>query len=167
MIYSKEEMERFQHFYNQGVTIFKRNRENEICERSPYSRHINPFIYSKKELDIFLSLNLKEDYITRPALLLNIQPDYLDENGVSNLSKMLNGKPPIDATTQSVIHLHHIGQDFRSPFAELPQVIHNSHEHYSSLHQCDIVSWRNEPHLLKATKIEFKNYWKLRGEMYL
>lgn len=166
MKYSKEEMERYRELYNRGVSIFKENRAKSVSQISNYSHAINTFIRNEKELKVYIGLHLTETFITRPALIIRIDPYCCDSLGVSNLTKMLSGKAPIDATTGETIDLHHIGQRYDSPFAELPHMIHNSDGNYSILHT-STVSWRNDKDLLHKTNVEISKYWKLRGAMYL
>ncbi len=167
MIYSEKEKERFNYLYSNCVACFKQRREQTITQISPFSRRINCAIGSEKELAIYIEHNLTERFITRPSLIMRIDPNCCDANGIDNLSKMLKGNPPIDSVTGSVIHLHHIGQTFDAPFAELPQNTHNSTACYSTLHQRDGFSWRNDKNLLRKTQLEIKKYWKMRSEMYL
>ncbi len=165
MSYSPEEMNRFYYLYTQGVAVFKENREKTINQLSPYSKRINCFIRTEKELDVYIKSNLKEYFITRPSLIIEVDLNYKDPKGATNLTRMRNGNPPYDYITNSVIDLHHIGQQYDSPFAELPHAIHDSSSTYSLLHQCDIVSWRNDKRLLNATQREIGKYWKLRSEL--
>lgn len=164
MNYSAEEMARFRDFYERSRVISKENRMKSVEQLSPYSRKINVFIRNTKELQIYTQLNLKETVITRTALILDIDPYYCDSSGISNIDKMLSGKSPIDSTTGDVIDLHHIGQSYDSPFAELPHSFHELGGNYSILHTTK-TSWRNDKELVKLTTSEFANYWRIRGEM--
>lgn len=166
MNYSAEELKRFRCLYERGVAIFKEVRENCVEQTSPYSRKINVFIRNTKELQVYTQLDLKETIVTRPALILDIDPYYYDSSGISNLNKMLSGKAPIDVATGKTIDLHHIGQKYESPFAELPHSIHEFGGNYSVLH-VPTVSWRNNEEFVKITNAEITKYWKMRGAMYL
>lgn len=159
-------MERYRKLYNRGVSIFKENRAKSVSQISNYSHTINTFIRNEKELKVYIDLHLTETIITRPTLIIRIGPYYCDSFGISNLNKMLSGKAPIDAPTGETIDLHHIGQRYDSPFAELPHTIHNSAGNYSILHTFK-ASWRNDKDLLHKTNVEISKYWKLRGAMYL
>ena len=166
MNYSAEEMERFRCFYERGVSIFKQERAKSIEQVSPYSHKINVFIRSNKELQIYKQLKLKESTITRPTLILDIDPYYCDSSGISNIEKMISGKAPIDSVTGNIIDLHHIGQKYNSPFAELPHSIHEFGGNYSILH-ITTTSWRNNKEFVRLTNAEITKYWKMRGAMYL
>ena len=165
MNYSEETMKIFREYYDCGVTIFKKERRQSVEQISPYSRKINVFIRTIKELQVYMSLNLAETMLTRPTLMLDIDPYYSDKLGKTNIEKMLSGKSPIDSVTGDVIDLHHIGQEYGSPFAELPHSIHELGGNYSVLHTTN-ASWRNNKELVKQTASEIANYWKMRGKMF-
>ncbi len=167
MDYSNEKLERIRMLYEHGVVLYKNARANTINLRSPYSKCINCLMDSTAELEIYLEQNLTEQFITRPSLIMCIDPAYCGSDGESNLTRMRNGKPPIDSITGTVIDLHHIGQKYDSPFAELPHAIHNSPACSSLLHQNNKSSWRNNKDLYAKTLAEVKKYWKIRSEMYL
>lgn len=166
MNYTPEENQRFRQFYELGVHIFKENRLRSISELSPYSTDINRYINTIDELKIYTSQKLVEAFLTRNTLLYPIDPNFCDKQGVSNLHKMLQGNHPCDHITGEVIELHHIGQQFNSPFAELPHTIHSSNKTYSILHCSNIKSWRGNKDFVKQTNNEISEYWKKRGAMY-
>lgn len=166
MNYSSEEKAIFRKLYEQSAAIYNENQEKSIEQISPYSRKINVFIRNVKELQIYTQLNLKEIVVTRPSIILDIDPNYSDSSGVTNLSKMLSGKAPSDGLSGETIDLHHIGQRYDSPFAELPHNIHDTAGYYSTLHIAK-PSWRNEKRLVNLTSLEISEYWKMRGAMYL
>lgn len=148
-------------FYEQ----YELNREKEINSISPYSIEINKYIRHPEELEIYKSCNLTETVITRRALIYPVDISYKYGGGISNLERMLNGDSPRDALTGEVIELHHIGQRFDSPFAELPRLTHCSTKTYRLLHDASIESWRINKRLITLTQQESIKYWKIRGEM--
>ena len=148
-------------FYEQ----YELNREREINSISPYSAEINKYIRRPEELEIYKSCNLTETVITRRTLIYPVDISYKYGGGVSNLERMLNGDSPRDAFTGEVIELHHIGQRFDSPFAELPRLTQCSTKTYRLLHDASIESWRINKHLITLTQQESIKYWKIRGEM--
>ncbi len=163
MSYSAEEMAIFREYYERSKEISKLERKKSVEKTSPYSRKINVFIRTTKELQVYMDLNLTETTVTRPALILDIDPYYCDESGETNIEKMMSGKSPMDSVTGDVIDLHHIAQKYDSPFAELPHSIHELGGNYSVLHTTK-ASWRNDKELVKLTTSEIAQYWKLRGE---
>lgn len=148
-------------FYEQ----YELNREREINSISPYSAEINKYIRRPEELEIYKSCNLTETVITRRTLIYPVDISYKYGGGISNLERMLNGDSPRDALTGEVIELHHIGQRFDSPFAELPRLTHCSTKTYRLLHDASIESWRINKRLITLTQQESIKYWKIRGEM--
>lgn len=148
-------------FYKQ----YELNREQEINSVSPYSIEINKYIRRPEELEIYKSCNLTETVITRRTLIYPVDISYKYGGGISNLERMLNGDSPRDALTGEVIELHHIGQRFDSPFAELPRLTHCSTKTYRLLHDSSIESWRINKRLITLTQQESIKYWKIRGEI--
>ena len=139
-------------------------REQEINAISPYSNEINKYIRRPEELEIYKRCNLTETVTTRRTLVFPVDISYKYGGGISNLEKMLNGESPRDALTGEIIELHHIGQKFDSPFAELPRLTHCSTKTYRLLHDASIESWRVDKHLITLTQQESIRYWKMRGE---
>ena len=149
------------YFFRQQYEL---NREREINSISPYSTDINKYIRHPEELEIYKNCNLTETFITRKTLIFPVDVNY-KYGGVSNLERMLRGESPRDAITGEVIELHHIGQKYDSPFAELPRLTHCSTKTYRALHDASIESWRINKHLILLTQQESIKYWKIRGEM--
>lgn len=140
------------------------DRAETIRKNSPYSQQINSHIHSGKELDLYINLNLEETVITRPCLVMDIDPYYCTPTGETNTERMAMGKPPIDYATGSVIDLHHIGQSYEAPYAELPHSIHDAPGINSTLHSSRAPSWRNNPKLACEHNKEAAKHWKQRGE---
>lgn len=158
-------IEKIQSLYIFFNNQYKLNRQNEINSISPYSDEINKYIRWPAELEIYISCNLTESVITRKTLIYPIDINY-KYGGISNLERMLCGESPRDAFTGEIIELHHIGQKFDSPFAELPRLTHCSTKTYRLLHDASIESWRINKNLITATQKETIKYWKIRGETF-
>ena len=141
---------------------------NKINELSPYSPKINQYIKSIDELNLYVSLGLQETYITRPTLIIEIDPMYRScPDGLINVERMLNGDSPIDKRTGTPIHLHHLTKECDAPFVELPQNIHNSTEFNDRLHgNVNTYSWRNDKNKAISYAREKREYWKERGKYY-
>lgn len=141
-----------------------RTSKSVIISASPYSKAINENITSIEELNLYRLLNLKEGFVTRNCLMIEINLSYRKNNkGKANIERMLNGDPPIDAETNSVIHLHHMGQKYDAPFVELPKDFHGSIEYNGLLHcNSDNNSWRIDQQKVKAFGHEKREYWKKR-----
>ena len=143
--------------------------KSEIKEHSPYSDDINKHISSLEELEVYIDAGLKEVEINgRPCLCRDIDLDYKDtKTGLTNKELMEKGLSPIDKSTGEKIELHHIGQGFDSPLAELTADSEHGNK-YSQLHQNKSESWRNNPTLKNRYNNSDKpNHWKsrVRGDM--
>lgn len=157
LIFKAYESAKNEHFQNQMDSITK---------ISPYSSEINNAVFTLREIELYKEWGLTEANITRTVLIAEIDPNFNDINGKSNLEKMLKGLPPIDKFTGEIYVLHHIGQNYESPFAEIPKNLH-SRTYYSVLHKKHIDSWRSDSQLINLTRAEFNNHWVLRGKQYL
>ncbi len=146
--------------------LYDNYTSRSIDKESPYSLDINKFIKSFEELNIYKSLNLKEGFITRKALIADIDVNYYDySKQETNLDKMLAGLPPIDVATMQSFDLHHIGQGYDAPFAELPKLAHIGVGNYGVLHPIFIESWRLNGQLINNFARERAEYWRRRGEL--
>lgn len=142
---------------------------NEINEQSPYSDDINRYIKNIEELNVYKEAGLKESEINgRRCLCRDIDLDYVDpKTGLTNKELMEKGRSPIDASTGEKIELHHIGQEYDSPLAELTSDSEHG-DKYSQLHQNESESWRNDPALKnKYNNSDKPNHWKnrIRGDI--
>lgn len=96
----------------------------EINEKSDYSDEVNEKISSVEELEVYQKANLKEENIDGRTCLVrdDIDMEYVDpKSGMTNQELMEKGRAPYDAKTGERIELHHIGQDYDSPLAELTE----------------------------------------------
>lgn len=166
-MYTEENINQMNYLLNILRDKYMQNNIDTINTISPYSIEINKCIRSAKELDIYVNLNLKEDFITRKALIMTIDPEYKCTSGETNLERMLKGKPAYDVKTHQPIDLHHIGQKYLSPFAELPHFLHIGTENYSVLHETNLESWRLNRDLTSAYTKELALYWKQRGDSFI
>ena len=135
-----------------------------IHKSSPYSDEITACIRQYDELHFYCSLSLQESKITRPVLIQNIDFDlWVSNEGCTNLELMRKGNAPYAYDAPSGrIELHHIGQDFYAPFAELTFDEHN--ENSQLLHPYREESWRKDKKKEKAFFKERVSYWKKRAQ---
>ena len=73
----------------------------------------------------------------QPALIIDVNPDYVTKNGEKNRDRMLRGEPPHipDPTWEDRVYdVHHIGQHPTSPFAIIPSMHHNSADYSIYFH---------------------------------
>lgn len=91
---------------------------------------------SSEEIDIYEKAGLKLE-VTDGRVCLNSQQidlNYKDALGRTNLERMKQGLAPIDPDTGLSYELHHVGQTNDAPLAELTRVQHNSSPNNLTLH---------------------------------
>lgn len=116
--------------------------------------------------EIYKNANLKEAIIDgRECLIKDINWDYVDpKTGMTNSERVKKGLVPIDSKTGEKIELHHMGQKFDAPFAELTENSEHGDGNHKTLHpNCD-ESWRNIPGNINQYNEEKKQHWKVRLE---
>ena len=145
-------------------TLDLKYQKEKLDQISPYSKDITSFIRTSDELKLYISLQLRESYLTRPALVADIDPElWVESEKATNLELMAKGRAPYayDAP-EGRIDLHHIGQDYAAPFAELTQ---EQHEQRSRLlHSSGEPSWRNQKKQERAFHAERTSYWIKRSK---
>lgn len=137
----------------------------EISEKSDYSDEVNEKISSVEELEVYQKANLKEENIDGRTCLVrdDIDMEYVDpKSGMTNQELMEKGRAPYDAKTGERIELHHIGQDYDSPLAELTEDTEHG-DYYSALHTKEGESWRNDSQKNNHyNNVERPGHWKSR-----
>lgn len=137
----------------------------EINEKSNYSDEVNEKISSVEELEVYQKANLKEENIDGRTCLVrdDIDMEYIDpKSGMTNQELMEKGRAPYDAKTGERIELHHIGQDYNSPLAELTEDTEHG-DYYSDLHIKEGESWRNDSRKNNHyNNVERPSHWKSR-----
>lgn len=137
-----------------------------IHENSPYTKDINTHIKFYEELYSYCLLQLKEAFVTRKALIKDIDLDlWVSAKGKTNKEIMLGGNPPyaFDAPN-GVIELHHIGQSYDAPFAELTEEEHVLYGNSKVLHNSEHDSWRRDQAKVNAFAKERSDYWIKRAQ---
>ena len=139
----------------------------EIKEKSEYSDEINDHISSVEELEVYQNANLREENIDGRKCLVkdDIDMDYVDpKSGKTNRELMEMGRAPYDAKTGEKIELHHIGQDYDSPLAELTEDTEHG-DCYAALHTKEGESWRNDKQKNNHYNgVQRPNPWKARAK---
>ena len=139
----------------------------EIEEKSDYSAEVNDHISSVEELEVYQKAELKEQTVDGRTCLVreDIDPDYLDEeSGLTNRELMERGRAPFDAKTGERIELHHIGQNYDSPLAELTADSEHGGENFGKLHTSESDSWRNDSKLNNHyNNVQRPSHWKARA----
>ncbi len=145
-------------------SLDQNHQQEELQKTSPYSKDITSHIQTCDELQFYLSLHLQESYVTRPALVADIEPNlWIESEKATNQELMMKGRAPyaFDAP-EGKIELHHIGQGYSSPFVELTQEEHDQKSHI--LHTSDDPSWRKNKSQENAFKAERSAYWIKRSQ---
>jgi hypothetical protein len=108
----------------------------EVADGLPnWSQNVLDRISSPAEAKIYKKAGLQGVELSgKEVLIRKIDPNLVDEDGISNLSRMERGLAPID-TDGKTIELHHVGQKADSPLAELNINEHRGKENYSKLHK--------------------------------
>lgn len=139
----------------------------EINEKSNYSDEVNEKISSVEELEVYQKANLKEENVDGRACLVrdDIDMEYVDpKSGMTNQELMEKGRAPYDAKTGERIELHHVGQDYDSPLAELTEDSEHG-DYYSALHTKEGESWRNDSQKNNHyNNVERPEHWKARAK---
>lgn len=138
----------------------------KIKEETGWSDEIIDHIESMEQYEVYKEAGLHEGEVNgRKCLLKDIDPDYVDpKTGMTNRERMERGLSPIEAKTGEKIELHHIGQDFDSPFAELCENSEHGDGKHSILHTSTEGSWRNDPEMDRDYKNQKRHHWQTRAQ---
>lgn len=137
-----------------------------IKEETGWSDEIVDAIESMDQYEVYKNADLHEAEINgRKCLLKDIDLDYVDpKTGKTNRELMAEGKSPIDAKTGEKIELHHMGQNFDGPFAELCENSEHGDGNHKTLHTSHEGSWRNDPEQKNQYQREKSQHWKTRAQ---
>lgn len=138
-----------------------------IKNETGWSDEIIDHIESMEQYEIYKNADLHEVEINgRKCLVKDIDMDYVDpKTGKTNRELMESGKSPIDSKTGEKIELHHMGQDYDSPFAELCENSEHGDGNHSVLHTKTEEGWRNNPELRnRYNNVDKPNHWIKRAE---
>ena len=117
------------------------------------------------ELEVYKAAGLKESIVDGRTCLIrdDIDLDYVDpKTGKTNRELMAKGRAPFDKETGEKLELHHIGQDYDSPLAELTADSQHG-QHYSTLHTKTGESWRQDSQKDNHYNgVQRPNHWKAR-----
>jgi len=97
----------------------------------------------------------------------DIDFEYYDGNtGLTNLERMMKGKPPI-GNDGNPVQLHHVIQKEAGPMVEVREMTHQ--EYYRILHGLSVsgASFRNSSKLKKQYNNFRVAYWKWRAKQYM
>ena len=150
----------------EGSVSLTEEEKQSIREETGWSDEIIDSIESMKQYEIYKNADLHEVEINgRKCLVKNIDMDYVDpKTGMTNRELMEKGRSPIDAKTGEKIELHHMGQGFDSPFAELAENSEHGDGNHSTLHTKTEGSWRNDVEQKNQYQREKCQHWKMRAQ---
>lgn len=152
---------------NESINIKELTDEEKrkIKKETGWSDEIINRINSMEQYEIYKNAELVEADINGRKVLIkkDIDLDYKDpKTGETNRERMEKGRSPIDSKTGEKIELHHMGQEFNSPFAELLENSEHGDGNHKTLHPKDKDSFRND----KEKEIEYNKqkaeHWKTR-----
>ncbi len=145
-------------------TMNSKLQREQIEQASPYSKSITAYIRSCDELRLYYALQLRESTLTREALIADIDPTlWISSENATNIELMSKGGSPyLFDSPEGKIELHHIGQSYDSPFAELTQEQHDIYNQV--LHIAGSSSWRDDPKAEKMFGAERYEYWIKRAQ---
>lgn len=138
----------------------------ELKEETGWSDEVVDSVDTYEQAKIYENADLHEDNINgRECLVKEIDYDYVDEKtGMTNRELMAKGRSPYDAKTGEKIELHHMGQAYDAPFAELTENSEHGDGNHSILHPKTDSSWRNDETLEAQYNKEKREHWKTRSE---
>lgn len=149
----------------EGIRSLSENEKSYIKEETGWSDEIINHIESYEQYEVYRDANLHEVEVNgRLCLVKDINLDYVDDKtGLSNRERINKGLSPIDSKTGEKIELHHMGQSFDSPFAELNANSEHGGKNHGILHDNSIESWRRDPELKNQYQNHDKpDHWKNR-----
>ena len=159
--------------YQSGVRIERRGVEGiglsdsdkiMIKKETGWSDNIIEHIDNMEQYEIYKNAELHVAEINgRECLIKDVKVDYVDpKTGMTNAELMRMGRSPIDYKTGEKIELHHMGQDFESPFAELCENTEHGDGNHKVLHMKTDDSWRSIPGLNYIYMNEKLDHWRTR-----
>lgn len=147
-----------------GVRTDLTNRVECVQDVSEYLKTVSPDI-SPEELAIYENAGLKVEQVGGRVCLTqpDIDLDYKDANGMTNLERMENGLAPINPKDGLPYELHHVGQKNNAPLAELTHSQHMSPETNKTLHPVRSGSEVDHGYSWRDVR---EDHWKARAEQF-
>lgn len=135
-----------------------------IKNETGWTDNIIEHIDNMEQYEIYKNADLHVAEINgRECLIKDVKADYVDpKTGMTNAELMRMGRSPIDYKTGEKIELHHMGQDFESPFAELCENTEHGDGNHKVLHMKTDDSWRTIPGLNYIYMNEKLDHWRTR-----
>ncbi len=165
---SDESLRKIQEINKELAKKSLKEQKKQIKLDSPYSNEINDSFSGYDEFYHLVSIGLKEATVTRKALIRDIDFElFITEKQCTNYELVMKGLSPyIRDSKDSYLILHHIGQKFDAPFAELTFEEHELYGNSKLLHDNKIESWRREENKEREFETERIAYWKMRAKKH-
>lgn len=167
---SAELDQKYNEYINEGNEAIHNELSEEdkakLKEETGWSDEVVDSIDNPAQAEIYKKADLHEENVNgRECLVKDIDYDYVDEKtGMTNRELMAKGRSPYDAKTGEKIELHHMGQQYDAPFAELSENSEHGDGNHATLHPKSEGSWRNEEGLDAQYRKEKRDHWKTRSE---
>ena len=143
-------------------------QKEQIKNETHWSGEVVDHIRSMDEYEkVYKPADLHEQKVDgRTCLVKNIDMDYVSpKTGLSNREAMAKGASPLDAKTGEKLELHHMGQNYDAPLAELCENSEHGDGNDKILHDKNTESWRNDTQLKNQYQnVDRPNHWKERAE---
>jgi len=150
--------------YNKDKARLPEDQWTKLKNETGWPAEILNYIRSMEEAAIYQKENLTPKKVgDRWALVMDVDMDYVDpRTHLTNRLLIALGRSPRDSKTGETIELHHLGQEFDSPFVELTASAHRGAENNLTLHPTREDSWRNDRKKDSAYRKEKRRHWKTR-----
>ena len=148
--------------------VFDRVWRAWVKAETGWSDEVVSYIDTVEQARIYMNAGLKEVNVNgRICLVREIDWDYVDKKtGMTNRQLVVvKHRSPIDAKTGEIIVLHHMGQWYDAPFAELTINSEHSDGNHKTLHPKNKDSWRLDEGLEAQYNKERRQHWKVRCEV--
>lgn len=135
-----------------------------LLRNSNYSNNIKKYIASIEEAKFYVENGYREiEFLNRSCLIVEIDLDYVHE-GKTNRDIIKSNNSPYDHLTDTIFHVHHIGQKEDSPFAIIPEKYHiGNHSVFHQSRSYDVDRSNNFLHQKRALFNEYLDYIKKYG----
>jgi len=139
-------------------------QKGQLLSKNKPSESASNKIFTSTEYKGTVKVNNEVRDVSRKVYQRNdIDINFVDENGLTNLERMQAGKAPYGPDGKK-IQLHHVLQKEPGPMAEVTETTHQNY--YKTLHglKGKGESFRNDPVLEKQYNNFRRQYWKWRAE---
>jgi len=130
-----------------------------IRETGYFTDRVGKFILSLPEMSLLAS-HREVFWNGRPALIIDIHPDYTTLDGVSNRERIMHDASPISPEDGEAYQIHHLGKRADAPFVILSKKVHT--EQSGILHQAPTDKSMNRPEF----DMQRISFWKTYLRFY-